>query len=82
MLDFYYMYIKTFCILCIITHMGDSILNKTVSTFSKWLPERFCIQYYNMASFPVCLQIQYCRILLFLDRLHLFFEQLHFGLFK
>ncbi len=28
-------------VFCIITHMGDSILNKTFSTFSKWLPERF-----------------------------------------
>ncbi len=44
---------------CIITDMGDSILKKTVSTFSKWLPERLCVQYYNMASFPVWLQIQY-----------------------
>ncbi len=52
-------------IFCIINHMGASILNKTVSTFSKWLPERLCVQYYNMASFPVLLQIQYGRILLF-----------------
>ncbi len=46
-------------VFCIITHMGDSILKKTVSTFSKWPPERFCVQYYNMASFPIWLQIQY-----------------------
>ncbi len=47
-------------VFCIITHMGDSILKYiTVSTFSKWLPKRLCVQYYNMASFPVWLQIQY-----------------------
>ncbi len=46
-------------VFCIITHMADSIVKKTVSTFSKWLPERLCVQYYNMASFPVLLQIQY-----------------------
>ncbi len=34
-------------VFCIITHMGDSILKK--------LPERLCVQYYNMVSFPVCL---------------------------
>ncbi len=69
-------------VFCIITHMGDSILKKTVSTFSKWPPERLCVQYYNMASFPVWLQIQYGQILLFLDRVQIFFEQLYFRLFK
>ncbi len=44
-------------VFCIITHMGDSILKKTVSTFSKWPPEWFCVQYYIMASFSVWLQI-------------------------
>ncbi len=58
MLVFCYMYIRTF-LFCIITHIGDSILKKTVLTFSKWPPERCCVQYYNMASFPVWLQIQY-----------------------
>ncbi len=62
--------------------MGDSILKKTVSTFSKWLPEWLCVQYYNMASFPVWLQIQYGRMLVFLDRIRIFFEQLYFILFK
>ncbi len=61
--------------------MDDYILKKTVSTFSKWPPERLCIQYYNMVSFPVWLQIQYSRILLFVDRLQIFFEQLNFRLF-
>ncbi len=45
-------------VFCIITRVGGSILKKTVSTFSKWPPERLCVQYYNMASFPVWLQIQ------------------------
>ncbi len=66
----------------IITHMGDSILKKSVSTFTKWMPERLCVQYYNMASFPVWLQIQYGRIHMFLDRIQIFFEQLYFTLFK
>ncbi len=52
-------YISEHFMFCIITHMGDSILKKIVSTFSKWLPGRLCVQYYNMASFPVRLQIQY-----------------------
>ncbi len=52
------MYIKHF-VFCIIPHMGDSILKKTFSTFPKWPPERLCVQYYNMSSFPVWLQIQY-----------------------
>ncbi len=69
-------------VFCIITHMGDSILKKTVSTFSKWPPERLCVEYYNMTSFPVWVQIQYGQILLFLDRLQIFFEQLYFILFK
>ncbi len=76
MLVFRYMYIY------IITQMGDSILKNTVSTFSKWPSERFCVQDYNMASFPVWLQIEYGRMLLFLDRLQMFFEQLYFRLFK
>ncbi len=37
----------------IITHMGDPILKKSISTFSKWLPERCCVQYYFISSFPV-----------------------------
>ncbi len=89
MLLFCYMYIKTFCILyyhshgdSILKHMGDSILKITVSTFSKWPPGRFCVQYYNMASFPVWLQIKHGWMLLFLDRLQIFFEQLYFRLFK
>ncbi len=57
--------------------MGDSILKKLSQ-----LSERFCVQYYNMGSFPVWLQIQYSRIRLFLDRLQMFFEQLYFRLFK
>ncbi len=61
-------------VFCIITHMGDSILKKTVSTFSKWPPQRLCVQYYNVATFPVWLQIQYGRIFLFLDRLQIFFN--------
>ncbi len=62
MLVFCLMYIKTFCILYLVfwvTHMAYSILKKTVLTFFKWLPERFCVQYYNMASFPIWLQIHY-----------------------
>ncbi len=55
---------------------------KKLATFSKCLPERLCVQYYNMASFPVWLQIQYGRILLFLDRLQIFFEQLYYRLFN
>ncbi len=62
--------------------MSDSILKKTFSTFSKWQPERYCAQYYVMASFPVWIQIQYGRMLLFLDKLQIFFEQLYFRLFK
>ncbi len=62
--------------------MGDPILKKTVSTFSKWPPGRLCVQYYNMASFPVWLQIQYGQTLVFLDRIQIFFEQLYFRLFK
>ncbi len=58
-LVFCYIYISEHFIFCSITHMGDSILKQTLSTFSKWLPERLCVQYYNMASFPVWLQIQY-----------------------
>ncbi len=69
-------------VFCIITQMGDSILKKNVSTFSKWPPEQLCVQYYNMASFPVWLQIKYGRILLFLEWLKIFFEQLYFRLFK
>ncbi len=64
MMVFCYMYIRTVCILYYHSH-GWLHLEKTVSTFSKWPPERLCIQYYNMASFPVWLQIQYGRILLF-----------------
>ncbi len=60
--------------------MGDSILKNTISTFSKWSPERLCVQYYNIASFPVWLQIQYGQMLLFLDRLQIIFEQLYFRL--
>ncbi len=30
-------------VFCIVTHMCDSILKKTVSTFSKWPPERLCV---------------------------------------
>ncbi len=58
MLVFCYIYIRTFYILYYHSH-GRLHLEKTVSTFSKWLPERLCVQYYNMASFPVWLQIQY-----------------------
>ncbi len=72
--------ISEHCVFCIITHTGDSILKKTVSTFSKCLHERFCVQYYNMDSFPVWLQIQYGQMLLFLNRLQIFFEQLYFRL--
>ncbi len=43
---------------------------------------RFCVQYYNMASFPVWLQIQYGQMLLFLDRLQILVKQLYFRLFK
>ncbi len=75
-------YISEHFVFCIITHMGDSILKTTVSTFSKWPPDRLCEQYYNMTSFPVWLQIQYGQICLFLDRLQNFFEQLYFRLFK
>ncbi len=52
-------------VFCIITPMGDSILKNTFST--QWLPERLCVQYYNMASYPVWRQIQYGQILLFLE---------------
>ncbi len=63
----YYNYLCWFSTTCrsehsvfyIITPMGDSILKTTFPTFPKWSPERFCVQYYNMASFPVWLQIQY-----------------------
>ncbi len=47
--------ISEYFVFCIITHMGNSILKKTVSTFSKCPHERLCVQYYNMASFPVCI---------------------------
>ncbi len=53
------------------------VINQQVLT-----SERLCVQYYNMASFPVWLQIQYGRILMFLDRIQLFVEQLYFTLFK
>ncbi len=44
-------FISKHFVFCIIIHMGNSILKKTVLTFSKWLPERLRVQYYNMASF-------------------------------
>ncbi len=46
--------LHVYCVFCIITYMGDSILKKT---FSICPPERLCVQYYNMSSFPVWLQI-------------------------
>ncbi len=58
--------------------MGDSILKRTFSdeTFSKWLPERF------VNNTIIWLHIQYGRILLFLNKLQIFYEQLYFTLFK
>ncbi len=58
MLVFCYMYIRIFCILYYHSH-GWLHLETIVSTFSKWLPERLCVQYYNMAS-SWALQGPYC----------------------
>ncbi len=54
MLIFCYMFIRTVWILYYHSH-----LEKTFLIFSKWPPERFHVQYYNMASFPVWIRIKY-----------------------
>ncbi len=61
--------------------MGDSILKNNFLNFLKMAAINVCKQYHNMASFPVWLQIQYGRMLLFLDRPQIFCEQLYFRLF-
>ncbi len=81
MLVFCYMYIRMFYILYYHSH-GWLHLEISVSTFSQLPPERLCVQYYDMALFPVWLQIQYVQILLFLDRFQILFEQFYFRFFK
>ncbi len=61
--------------------MGDSILEKPFSSYSKMAAWNVYEQYHN-ASFPVGIEIQYARMLLFLDSFQIFCEQLYFRLFK
>ncbi len=55
---------------------GRLHLEKNILNFLKMATSKICEQYYNVAPFPVWLQIQYGQMLLFLDRLQVFFKQL------
>ncbi len=81
MLVFSYMYINTVYILYyhsnVWLHLEEHFLH-----FLKMAVRKVCEQYHNMASFPIWLQIQIGRMLLFLDRLQVFCEHLYFRFFK
>ncbi len=69
-------------VFCIITYMGDSILKINFVSFLKMTARMVHEKYHNMASFPVWLQIQYGGMVVFLNRHHIFCEQLYLIFFR